>query len=814
MKIWEIVAYLGLSNLLVAPSVLGQIIPDRTVGTTVTPNLTINGILSDRIDHGTIRGSNLFHSFQEFNIGTGRGAYFTNPAGIVNIFSRITGNNSSQIDGTLGVLGNANLYLLNPNGILFGQNARLDLNGSFLATTANQINFTDGTVFSATNPQTSPLLTISVPVGLQFGSNPGPITVLGIGQNINLGSPLSPKKLDLNIGSTGLQVQPQKTLVLVGGNLALNGGLLSAPGGRIELGSVMGGTVALNPNLQGWTLSYGNADHFGNIQMTQGALAAVVESNTGLNVGAIQIQGQQVNIQDGSLVAVQNQGNQTVGDININATESLHIIGKSADFSTPTAVVDETISTGTAGNITINTPQLTLDQGAQVYSRSFSSGKGGDLILNITDELQVGGVAPLDPQQIVSSIFTYNYEDGNGGNLFISAPHILIFNGGNIGARPLGQGNGGNLTVKADTIQVTSAGAPPGIFFSALTASSLGQGHSGNETIDTNTLSIQDGGVVSASSFGTGNSGTVTINASELVELSGTKDALPSYIGAVVRSFFGQTTSPANSGNIIINTPTLNISNGATVFVQNQGLGNAGSLSINAGTIQLDHGGSISASTQSGEGGNINLQVQDLQMRHGSFISAEAGGSGNGGNININASVIGGLENSDITANAVNGRGGNILIESQGIFLSTDSNITASSQLGISGTIHVSNPNLQRQNVVVLSTSNFSNQEQVLASNCLTRRNSQQGTFVVTGNGGLPETPDHSLIPYDVLQVRAVHEGRSIGNRKLPQAIANSWHSRDLIQEATGFAFTSDGKVTLVAHPNQVSTPDSLICFW
>ncbi len=814
MKIWQIVAYLELANLLVAPSVLAQIVLDRTVGTTVTPNLTINGILSDRIDNGTIRGSNLFHSFQEFNIGSGQGVYFSNPAGITNIFSRITGNNSSQINGTLGVLGNANLYLLNPNGILFGQNARLDLKGSFLATTANQINFTDGTVFSATHPQTSTLLTINVPVGLQFGSNPSPITVLGIGNNITLTSSLGDSRLNIDIGSNGLQVQPQKTLALVGGNIALNGGLLSAPGGQIDLGSVTGGIVALNPNPQGWILSYGSASNFGNIKMTQRALASVVESNTGLNLGAVQIQGEQVNIQDGSLVAVQNQSNQTAGDININAKVSLQVIGKSADFSSSTGVVNETISTGAAGKITINTPQLTVTQGAQIFNRSFSLGKGGDIILNIGDQLQVGDIAPNDPHNTTSAIFTNNYGAGNGGNLFLSAPHILIFKGGGIGTRPFGQGNGGNVTVKADTIQVTSLGAPKGLSFSLLATSTFGPGPSGNETIDTSTLSIQDGGFVSASSFGTGNSGTVTVNASELIELSGIKDAQnPSYIGAVVRGFFGLTTSPANSGNVIINTPTLNISNGATVFVQNQGLGNAGSLSINAGTIQLDHGGSISASTRSGEGGNINLQVEDLQIRHGSFISAQAGGSGNGGNVRINAPVIVGLENSDITANALKGRGGNISIATQGIFLSPDSNITASSQLGISGTVKISNPNLQRQNVLVLSTPNFASQEQVLTSNCLTRRNSKQGTFVVTGNGGLPETPDHSLIPYDVIQVRAVHEGRSIGNRKLPPAIANSWHSGDLIQEATGLAFTSDGKATLVANPNQALSPDSLICF-
>ncbi|MBD3562831.1 filamentous hemagglutinin N-terminal domain-containing protein, partial [Planktothrix sp. FACHB-1355] len=111
----------------------GQITPDRTVGTTVTPNAETN---TDRVDGGTIRGSNLFHSFQEFNIESDRSVYFSNPEGIINIFSRITGSNPSNIYGKLGVLGNANLFLLNPNGIIFGAGARLDLKGSFVATTA------------------------------------------------------------------------------------------------------------------------------------------------------------------------------------------------------------------------------------------------------------------------------------------------------------------------------------------------------------------------------------------------------------------------------------------------------------------------------------------------------------------------------------------------------------------------------------------------------------------------------------------------------------------------------------------------------
>ena len=166
---------------LMSPSAIAQIIPDHTLGresSVVVPDVEINGIKSDRLEGGAIRGSNLFHSFQEFNIDAGRGAYFANPAAIVNIFSRVTGVNPSEIFGTLGVLGNANLFFLNPNGIIFGPNASLDVRGSFFGTTANSFVFPDGSEFSATNPGVPPLLTVNVqqPIGLKFEGQEGIIT--------------------------------------------------------------------------------------------------------------------------------------------------------------------------------------------------------------------------------------------------------------------------------------------------------------------------------------------------------------------------------------------------------------------------------------------------------------------------------------------------------------------------------------------------------------------------------------------------------------------------------------------------------------
>lgn len=179
-------------------------VADGTLGSErsiVSPDTVINGIPSNQIDGGAQRGANLFHSFQEFNIDNGRGVYFSNPSGVSNILTRVTGDNSSQIRGTLGVLGNANLFLLNPNGILFGSNARLDIRGSFLASAASHFQFVNSSEFSATNPQTPPLLTVNAPLGLQLGSIASGGAIVSRG-NLSAGQ-------DLTLVGTRLDLQGQ-----------------------------------------------------------------------------------------------------------------------------------------------------------------------------------------------------------------------------------------------------------------------------------------------------------------------------------------------------------------------------------------------------------------------------------------------------------------------------------------------------------------------------------------------------------------------------------------------------------------------------
>jgi filamentous hemagglutinin family protein len=194
-------------------SAIAQIQPDRTLGTessVVAPNVLIRGIISDRIEGGAVRGDNLFHSFQEFNIGEVRGAYFANPTNITNIFSRVTGSNPSNLMGTLGVLGNANLYFLNPNGIVFGANARLDVRGSFIGSTASSFKFTNGSEFSATDPQAPPLLQMSVLPGLQYGANSSGATIVNRGM-LSAGQDLTLQAAQLDLQG---QLQAGRNLTL------------------------------------------------------------------------------------------------------------------------------------------------------------------------------------------------------------------------------------------------------------------------------------------------------------------------------------------------------------------------------------------------------------------------------------------------------------------------------------------------------------------------------------------------------------------------------------------------------------------------
>ncbi len=797
------------SILLFSTPAAAQILPDATlrVNSIVTPNgntLTIDG--------GSRAGGNLFHSFREFSLPTGSEAFFNNALDVQNIFSRVTGSNISNIDGLIRANGAANLFLLNPNGIVFGPNARLNIGGSFIGSTASRINFADGTQFSATNPTPAPLLTVSVPIGLGFGSNPGQITAQGTGHNLTTRHAEQAPYVATD-SNTGLRVQPGRTLALVGGNVTLNGMTLTAPGGRIELGSVAEGIVGFNSNSQEFVLDYALANNFGDIQLFQQSLADV----SGITAGSIQVQGRQVILNDASVLWSQNRGSLPGGSINVRAIESVEISGYIPRTRIRSGLVSETLGNGTSGDITVSTQRLISRGAGGIYNRTFSQGNGGSITVNASDLVELSGFVPNGS----NTISAYTLSASKAGNIDIFARRLFLSDGAIISNTTFNRGAGGTITVNAEMIELIGTRNGNGALF----ANSFGAGNSGDIAINTRTLSVLNGGRLTTASFSAGDGGNINVNASESVEVSDRNptDATPSRIRSSVaiasesvrRVFPGLPDVPSGaSGNLTINTPNLTVREQGFISVSNEGVGRGGTLTVNAGSVLLAGNGSLSATTASGEAGNIALQAQSLQMRRLSSITTTAGlgdGTGNGGNLTINADIIVALENSDITANAVKGRGGNISISTSGIFgtqfrpqETSESDITASSQFGISGTVVITNPEVDTRSFLVELPQNLVDKSQQITTGCAADGGN---TFSVTGRGGLPENPSSTILGRAVWWDNRDLSDVSQTAQKLPKT------SPPEIVEATGFRINAQGEVELVADAassrNSWVTPDN-----
>jgi filamentous hemagglutinin family protein len=677
------------SLVLVSMPATAQITPDKTLP--VNSNMTHQGNIN-RIEGGTIKGSNLFHSFEQFSVPTGSEAYFNNDINIQNIITRITGNSISNIDGIITTNGTANLFLLNPNGIIFGNNAKLNIGGSFLATTASQILFADATKFSVNNPQSNPVLTISVPIGLQIGSNPGAIVIQGSGHNL-IGPAFSPIIISSNVAS--LQVQPGRTLAIVGGDVILEGGVITASGGRIELGSVSNSSVSINPTTSGWKLGYEDVPYFQDIHLSKRALV----DTSGIGSGSIQIDGRKVTLTDGSVILNQNQGTLPAGTLNVNASESLEVSGSDPVARTAGGLRSETLGFGKAGDIAISTKQVIIQNGGQINNLTFGAATSGNIKVNASDSIQLVGVSPFNPA-VFSAISTATFNSGDADNITVSTRQFIARDGGYLSSSTFGTGRGADVTVNA-TDSVEIIGASPITFQPSLLSSiSLNAGKAGSLTISTSKLIVQDGGRVDASTLASGEGGSVTINAFKSVEVSGqiSGSGEPSsvissanIVSPTLQKLYRLPPTPSGkSGNVTINTGQLSLTDGASVNVRNDGSNDAGTLKINAASVSLDNKSSIAASTASGEGGDIQVNAIDLFLNNKSPITASADNKGNGGNITINADILTGSKNSSINADAFEGRGGNITINAQGLFFSPDSLITASSKYGINGTVKYS----------------------------------------------------------------------------------------------------------------------------
>lgn len=741
---------ISLYVLIPVSSVQAQITSDGTLPTNVTTQNNRNFMITG----GSQVGGNLFHSFSEFSVSTNGSAVFNNASDVQNIISRVTGGTISNIDGVIKANGTANLFFLNPNGIVFGSNAELNIGGSFVGSTANNLTFADGTEFSATDSQTPPLLTVSAPIGLGFGNSVGSIVNRSV---------VSPRGATNGSGdSVGLQVQLGKTLALVGGEVTLEGGNLTAPGGRIEIGSVGSNSlVNLDATNQGLALSYEGVQNFQDVHLTQGATIDVTDLSplrgTGdIGSGDVQVQGRHVTLTDGSQISSITLGSESAGTVAVTASESVELIGTSqTGLSSNLNTV--TSGNGNAGDLKITTKQLIVRDGAGISTAS----------------------AVLLPTQTRSSV------QGRSGNLTINASESVEISGSSVASRPSGL-----ISVETFT-----------------------NGDAGDLEIDTGRLILRDGAQISAATAGAGQGGTLTVAASKSVEVSGTitgedGQVLPSTLRAASEG-------SGSAGNLKIVTGRLMVQDGAEVTVSAMETGTAGNLDVTAHSIRLDNAGSLKAETAVGDRGSIMLQARDVQLRHGSAITTNATDSATGGNITINTDTLVALEASKITANAVQGQGGNIQITAQAVFLSPDSKITASSQLGINGKVEINTPDIGIESGLTQLEVSFVAPDQAIAGSCLARRNVEQGSFVVTGTGGLPDNPYNAIRGrYSMAGVQGLTSPTQQQASSPTSLPLNHWKLGDPIQEAQGMTVTKDGHLIVGTAPQLVAAAQAkdLVC--
>ncbi|NJN31275.1 MAG: filamentous hemagglutinin N-terminal domain-containing protein [Synechococcales cyanobacterium RM1_1_8] len=712
---------LGVSLLgaaLADPALAQSIVPDGTLGP--EQSLLHTGMLGsieiEQIEGGATRGPNLFHSFEAFGVEAGKAVYFANPMGIGRIFGRVTGSAASRIDGTLGVLGQADLFLLNPNGVLFGPGARLDLSGSFLASTAESFEFGGGLQFNAVNPQPAPLLNIALRPGLQHG----------LGDVVNEGE---------------LRVSTGESLTLIG-NTARNQGLLAAPGGNIALlgnlvslkdGSTVdvsslsgGGQVFIGGAFQGQgitpratrtfvgpeamikadAISQGNggevivwADQdtrfYGQVSAQGGA--------TGGNGGLVEVSGKDALQYDGRVntAAANGIGGRLLLDpTNIEVVGFLQFgtldLSTVDEFSDPNLNGDRTQVSALAINqsnsdvvlqatndIDIQSPimlrrgvSFTAEAGGSIRmgeSLTFLPGLGANGIQ--AEEGNISLTAGADISLEKSVIRSDSSSAQNSGDINLLSNRFILGDAGQVASLVSisSTGNAGNIRIEANEILLMPTGPAGGLIMTK----NRGAGQAGSIDMEAERLVLRNGVEINSTTNGTGDAGKIRLMANSVL----LGDEFDSNL-IIAANLPGST---GKSGSVQITaTERVSLLGETSIYAGTFNNQNGGLIEVGAPEIELsgfpNRQSSISTEViaadtlnTAGSAGQIKISAERLTVRDNALINASSRLT-NGGDIEINATEDIILSNQGLIVSLGN-QGGNIRVEAGSLNLANRSGI-------------------------------------------------------------------------------------------------------------------------------------------
>jgi len=720
---------------------------------------------------GRTVGSNLFHSFSQFNIQTGESATFTDLGSINNVLVRVTGDQASTINGTLTTeLGStANFYLMNPNGVMFGPDASVDVGGALVVTTADAIHLTDGQTYVAESGPDDATLTTAEPAAFGFlDQNPASVTI--------------------DAGTNRVKVDTGKALSVISGPITIQNSVIRANDGRINLVAVGSpGTIHMNAaaidgdpdqdvqltgfdalddiTLQGQTTRSQVQVKTGDIVVRGRDLQLLDESNLFADVGfAVSDDGGLVDINltgEARLITggiqADTSGNGRAADVELDADS---ILITRNGFIQTNALFDA----GDAGRIDLNAQQIIFDSedvaeftGLSTRAFANSTGDPGQIRLQASQSLQLlngGGISVTSE----NSGSTGSIDIDDTGAITLAGPRSLI------SSTTTGTGPGGNITIDADSLQIDGStiddpSALPGI--TADTRSAAPSATGGTIDLQFNTLTLINGGGISASTFEAADAGNINIQTTGPIQLRGAMSSIAA--GAFVNPDTNQTPSGDGGQIIITTTSRLDVLNQASFASITQGSGQAGTVTIQAASVLLDGTATpegftgITSRTDPdivARGGDIDINAVSTIDLVGAAITAEA--SGDGANIILNARDRIQLTDARIIGRT-DGDGGRITIDPVFVILDnstinglaggepvivtivSDFFFTSNSQILTNTPINF--PQTDVTGSLLLLSENVVDPATRLAERCAVLLGPGASTFIQSGHGGLATEP-------------------------------------------------------------------------